>query len=61
VTTYRTDLPPNGASYSGFSTTGARDGCTAEDCGTQDTAYLIPELGRRCLEHTPEWMKEADQ
>lgn len=36
----------------------ARSGCTAEDCGTQDTEFLDPKFGRRCAAHPP-WRAHA--
>ena len=34
-------------------TRSATDGCTAPDCGTQDTVTLDGVHGRRCADHPP--------
>lgn len=34
-------------------TSTAANGCTAPGCGTQDTEWLDPTVGRRCAAHWP--------
>lgn len=44
----------NGMYRSEVVTDAAREGCTAPGCGTQQTEWLSPVVGRRCAEHPPE-------
>ena len=48
----RTDVPAHvNRGWHELTTASAREGCTA--CGSQETEWLDPRLGRRCADHAP--------